>query len=70
MTEEKDFIERKIKNFSSTEIQNTIASALSKLFGEKYEAEIKAINYNHSKASLLTDSTEINMVISKKSEWL
>ena len=70
MSKTNDMFERKIKNFSTNDIQKAISSALLDLTGEEYDVSINSINFNTDAASVSMDKTDLEVTVLKNNEWI
>lgn len=57
---------RKLKSLSISEIEDIIAKALSGSVDTDYKVEIKNIDFEPLKYTLLDDATEIRLIVRKK----
>lgn len=66
------FIERKLKKFSTSDIESEISKAISKLSGVDYDVEITKFNFNPKSSNYMSDRYEIKLCVDRavKSEDL
>jgi molybdate-binding protein len=63
-----DPTERALKQITTTQIEEAISKTVSELVGKEYAAEVLNIDFNPIQNSLITDTVEIRLRLSR--EWV